>query len=140
MVKFRPKGLRSMATIDLPVRETINQALDEEMERDGNVFLIGGCPPSLSYSHPALSVLIFDSLCFYLAVLLPRRGGSRRNTHCSRRENERHQDDHEFNGAVKIHRRIYYQARDGVPTGVRMRARQGHNKNRSGTGDTGDGR
>jgi pyruvate dehydrogenase E1 component beta subunit len=30
-----------MATIDVPVREAINQALDEEMERNENVFLIG---------------------------------------------------------------------------------------------------
>jgi Transketolase, pyrimidine binding domain len=32
---------RGMATIDMPVREAINQALDEEMERNENVFLIG---------------------------------------------------------------------------------------------------
>src|SRR4051794_21724962 len=32
---------RSMATVDMPVREAINQALDEEMERNKNVFLIG---------------------------------------------------------------------------------------------------
>lgn len=30
-----------MATIEVPVREAINMALDEEMERDENVFLIG---------------------------------------------------------------------------------------------------
>jgi pyruvate dehydrogenase E1 component beta subunit len=30
-----------MATIQLPVRESINSALDEEMARDDKVFLIG---------------------------------------------------------------------------------------------------
>lgn len=30
-----------MATIDMPVREAINSALDEELGRDDNVFLIG---------------------------------------------------------------------------------------------------
>eukprot|EP01033_Poteriospumella_lacustris_P015917 gene15918-11390_t len=35
------KGVRSMATIDVPVREAINQALDEEMARDHRVFLMG---------------------------------------------------------------------------------------------------
>jgi len=32
---------RSMATIDMPVREAICQALDEEMERDESVFIMG---------------------------------------------------------------------------------------------------
>jgi pyruvate dehydrogenase E1 component beta subunit len=35
------KGARSMATIEVPVREAINQALDEEMARDQRVFLMG---------------------------------------------------------------------------------------------------
>jgi pyruvate dehydrogenase E1 component beta subunit len=30
-----------MATIDVPVREAINQAIDEEMARDEKVFVIG---------------------------------------------------------------------------------------------------
>jgi pyruvate/2-oxoglutarate/acetoin dehydrogenase E1 component len=30
-----------MATIDVPIREAINMALDEEMARDENVFIIG---------------------------------------------------------------------------------------------------
>jgi pyruvate dehydrogenase E1 component beta subunit len=30
-----------MATIDVPIREAINMALDEEMTRDENVFLLG---------------------------------------------------------------------------------------------------
>lgn len=30
-----------MATIDVPIREAINMAIDEEMARDENVFLIG---------------------------------------------------------------------------------------------------
>jgi pyruvate dehydrogenase E1 component beta subunit len=33
-----------MATIDVPIREAINMALDEEMTRDENVFLIGESP------------------------------------------------------------------------------------------------
>jgi pyruvate dehydrogenase E1 component beta subunit len=32
---------RAFATVDIQVREAINAALDEEMERDGNVFLLG---------------------------------------------------------------------------------------------------
>lgn len=32
---------RKMATIDLPVREAINQAIDEEMARDDRVFVMG---------------------------------------------------------------------------------------------------
>lgn len=32
---------RGLATIQVPVREAINQAIDEEMERDENVFIIG---------------------------------------------------------------------------------------------------
>lgn len=32
---------RGMATVDMPVREAINQAIDEEMERDDAVFIIG---------------------------------------------------------------------------------------------------
>lgn len=34
-------SFRSMATIDVPVREAINQAIDEEMARDDRVFVIG---------------------------------------------------------------------------------------------------
>lgn len=34
-------AVRSMATIDMPVREAICQALDEEMERDESVFIMG---------------------------------------------------------------------------------------------------
>ena len=34
-------SFRSMATIDMTVREAINQAIDEEMERDEAVFVIG---------------------------------------------------------------------------------------------------
>ena len=34
-------GHRFMATIDVPVREAINQAIDEEMARDEKVFIIG---------------------------------------------------------------------------------------------------
>lgn len=30
-----------MATIEVPIREAINMAIDEEMARDENVFLIG---------------------------------------------------------------------------------------------------
>ena len=33
--------VRSMATIDMPVREAINQGIDEEMARDDKVFIIG---------------------------------------------------------------------------------------------------
>ena len=33
--------IRGMATIDVPVREAINQAIDEEMARDEKVFIIG---------------------------------------------------------------------------------------------------
>ncbi|GMI21391.1 hypothetical protein TeGR_g10763 [Tetraparma gracilis] len=32
---------RSMATVDVPVREAINQAIDEEMDRDDRVYVIG---------------------------------------------------------------------------------------------------
>lgn len=32
---------RNMATIDVPVREAINQAIDEEMARDERVFVMG---------------------------------------------------------------------------------------------------
>ena len=32
---------RSMATIDMTVREAINQGIDEEMERDEGVFILG---------------------------------------------------------------------------------------------------
>lgn len=32
---------RTMATIDVPVRDAINQAIDEEMEADSNVFILG---------------------------------------------------------------------------------------------------
>lgn len=35
------QSIRSMATIDMTVREAINQAIDEEMERDENVFILG---------------------------------------------------------------------------------------------------
>lgn len=42
---FKPNRLtvchRHMATIDMPVREAINQAIDEEMARDEKVFIIG---------------------------------------------------------------------------------------------------
>ncbi len=37
----RVAGHRFMATIDVPVREAINQAIDEEMARDEKVFIIG---------------------------------------------------------------------------------------------------
>lgn len=30
-----------MATIDMPVREALNQAIDEEMERDDAVYIMG---------------------------------------------------------------------------------------------------
>jgi pyruvate dehydrogenase E1 component beta subunit len=30
-----------MATVDVPVREAINQAIDEEMDRDDRVYVIG---------------------------------------------------------------------------------------------------
>ena len=30
-----------MATVDVPIREAINQAIDEEMARDEKVFVIG---------------------------------------------------------------------------------------------------
>lgn len=32
---------RGMATIDVPVREAINMAIDEEMSRDDRVFVMG---------------------------------------------------------------------------------------------------
>jgi len=34
-------GFRSLATIDVPIREAINQAIDEEMARDEKVFVMG---------------------------------------------------------------------------------------------------
>jgi len=34
-------GARGMATIDVPVRDAINMAIDEEMERDEKVFILG---------------------------------------------------------------------------------------------------
>jgi len=39
--KQRLMAVRSMATIEMPVREAICQGLDEEMERDENVFIMG---------------------------------------------------------------------------------------------------
>merc|ERR1719362_2282657 len=38
---FRTSAKRSMATIDMQVRDAINQGMDEEMERDPNVYLMG---------------------------------------------------------------------------------------------------
>jgi len=35
------QSVRSMATIDMTVREAINQGIDEEMERDESVFILG---------------------------------------------------------------------------------------------------
>jgi hypothetical protein len=35
---------RGMATIQVPIREAINMAIDEEMARDEKVFIIGECP------------------------------------------------------------------------------------------------
>jgi hypothetical protein len=49
-----------MATIDVPIREAINMALDEEMTRDENVFLIGespACEPPLSSRPQARKLL-----------------------------------------------------------------------------------
>jgi hypothetical protein len=37
----RAPRARQMATIEIPVREAINQAIDEEMAKDENVFLCG---------------------------------------------------------------------------------------------------
>jgi pyruvate dehydrogenase E1 component beta subunit len=34
-------SMRSMSTVDLTIREAINSAIDEEMERDDRVFVIG---------------------------------------------------------------------------------------------------
>jgi len=41
MGKMCKQGSRGMATIEMPVREAINQAIDEEMSRDEKVFVIG---------------------------------------------------------------------------------------------------
>jgi hypothetical protein len=35
------RGVRGMATIDVPVREAINMGIDEEMARDDKVFIMG---------------------------------------------------------------------------------------------------
>jgi pyruvate dehydrogenase E1 component beta subunit len=40
-VRFAKISKRNMAVIEMPVREAINQALDEEMTRDHRVFIIG---------------------------------------------------------------------------------------------------
>lgn len=41
MARSAPRSVRGMATIDVPVREAINMAIDEEMERDDAVYIMG---------------------------------------------------------------------------------------------------
>jgi hypothetical protein len=57
---------RGMATIQVPIREAINMAIDEEMARDEKVFIIGECP---RYTRRCLELFHKNRWCYV------RRGG-----------------------------------------------------------------
>jgi pyruvate dehydrogenase E1 component beta subunit len=69
---------RGMATIQVPIREAINMAIDEEMARDEKVFIIGECPQytrrCLDLSHKIRSATSGEEVAQYQGAYKVTKG------------------------------------------------------------------